>query len=124
MSDGHLLSTRMPQAAATHVLAKAVACLKEGRLPYFVWRSWNGPLGMRFQRRMLNTLLRFGARRKPRPLDYVTARTLHERYPARDGYRYDPESKQCRARERCDGLTRLLDLRHVRDIAEIGSGDG
>jgi SAM-dependent methyltransferase len=52
------------------------------------------------------------------------AKELHRRYPIRDGYKYDLEAKEERAAIRLDELTKLVDLTRVRDVAEVGAGDG
>jgi SAM-dependent methyltransferase len=69
-------------------------------------------------------LLRLGRTLKPKPISFQRALTLHRRYPARDGYRYDLAAKEERAATRIDEIAKLLDLSRVHDVAEVGAGDG
>jgi SAM-dependent methyltransferase len=105
-------------------LSRLAACVRERRLPYAATRAFASPAAARFHRPLLNALLAAGAHRRPRSLSHGQSLKLHRQYPIRDGYKYDPESKDLRAQERLGGLTRLVDLTRARDVAEVGAGDG
>lgn len=75
-------------------------------------------------RTSVNTLLALGNRRKPRSLSYPAAVALHGRFPKRDIYKYDLESKRSRAQDRYWGLGYVVDLQQVKRVAELGAGDG
>lgn len=95
---------------------RAISCLRDGRVPYRVWHTATSPASARFHRPTLDGLLRLGKSREPRTLDFSSAVRLHDRYPPRDGYKYDAASKLQRAANYWVGLTRLLNVTEVRDI--------
>jgi SAM-dependent methyltransferase len=106
------------------LFARLGECVRERRLPYAVARAFTSQVAGRVHRPLLGALLRIGAKRKPRPVSLERARELHRRYPIRDGYKYDLAAKEERAASRLDELTGLVDLTRVRDVAEVGAGDG
>src|SRR5207248_9445545 len=106
------------------LLARAAECWRERRLPYAVRRALTAPAAAPVHRAVLNALLRAGAGRRPEPLSYAEVEALHQRYPVRDGYKYDLAAKEERATHRLAELGQLVDLSRVRDAAEVGAGDG
>lgn len=105
-------------------LRRLADCVRERRMPHVVARALVSPAAARFHRPILNALLLVGAKRKPRPISYEQALELHRHYPKRDGYKYDLAAKEERASLRFDELAKLVDLNRVRDVAEVGAGDG
>lgn len=106
------------------LLSRLGGCVRERRLPYAVTRALTSATAARVHRPLLNALLRFGAKRKPQPISFERARNLHGRYPSRDGYKYDTASKEGRAAARIEELAGHVDLAAVKDVAEVGAGDG
>jgi SAM-dependent methyltransferase len=105
-------------------LRRLAECVRERRIPHVVSRVLASPAAAHFHRPILNSLLRLGTKRKPRPITYEQALELHRQYPKRDGYKYDMAAKEERASLRMEELAKFLDLSQVRDVAEVGAGDG
>lgn len=61
---------------------------------------------------------------RPQFISLDAARALQDRYPCRDGYKYDDASKKARAAERLELISKAADLSRPLKILEVGGGDG
>lgn len=79
---------------------------------------------IKLNRKLVNALLKLGEHRPSICLCYSEAEKLHQKYPIRDHYKYDIESKKGRAAKRFGNLSRFFHLTCVKNIVEVGAGDG
>ncbi|MCB9076313.1 MAG: class I SAM-dependent methyltransferase [Anaerolineaceae bacterium] len=79
---------------------------------------------VKLNRKLVNCLLRLGEHRPSTYLCYHEAEKLHQKYPIRDHYKYDIASKEARAAKRFGNLSRFFQLAPIKNIVEVGAGDG
>ncbi|MCB0178407.1 MAG: class I SAM-dependent methyltransferase [Anaerolineae bacterium] len=79
---------------------------------------------VKLKRKCVNSLLKLGEHRSPTFLCHHEAEKLHQKYPIRDHYKYDIDSKKERAAKRFCNLSRFFHLTGVKNVVEVGAGDG
>lgn len=111
------------ERAPTSLRRKAVEYFHAPRLPGRVLRAWDR-MSLYRRRQRINAMLKTGRRQAPQSVSYEAACALHHEYPIRDSYRYDEAAKNARAEERYVQISSFVSLPSVKEIGEVGAGDG